>query len=109
MNTSQIRELVDQLESMSKRYSVGYKNDEAIRAMTPVLRALDSECGSNAYLGEKVVSARHNFDTMFSPRKHLKYGGADEVAYRFRSDLGSIVKWLDNFTRENNITTEREP
>ena len=109
MSPSRIRDLVDQLTSLSNSYSAGFKNDVAIREMTPILRALDSECGANAYLGEKVVSARHNFETMFSPRKHLKYGGADEVAYRFRSDLGLIVQWLDNFGPEDSVPTERGP
>ena len=109
MRQNRIRDLVNQLDLMSKKHPVGYKNDDAIREMTPVFYSLAYECGSNAYLREKLASARHDFDVMFSARKHLKYGSSEEVANRFRSHLGLIVKWIESFIPEDDITPESEP
>lgn len=109
MNQTRIRELVDQLDRMSQDFSVGYKNQEAINQMTPLLSELDYHCAGHAYLSEKLCGARHNFGLMFSPRKHRAYGGAEEVSHRFRSDLHLVIKWIDNHMHKHDDTPEGEP
>ncbi len=109
MNYVTIRDLVEKLQSLHKRYHVGLKNEAAIDTMEPVLRELERECLSSGCLGQKLASARHNFETMYSARKHLKYGGAEEVSCRFGSDLFDIIKFLDGKTRKNQSGTEGNP
>ncbi len=86
MNERKVCELVEKLTHMSESFTIGWKNEEAIAEMDLLIRQLELECSCNGYLGEKLGSARHNFDMMFSPRAS-PLRRRETIANRFRSDL----------------------
>ncbi len=56
--------------------------------------AVEPYASEAAYLNERVAALRGWLDVLFSERKHLKYGGSDQVKVFVLSELGKIDKWL---------------
>jgi hypothetical protein len=84
-------ETLKQLEAALDEYQAGDSNPEAVRAFEGLLKDLrDSAHAPSNLVAEKIGSIRQYIEALYSPRKHGRHGGVDQVKLFIRHDLASL-------------------
>jgi hypothetical protein len=91
MNNKPAHKVLERLEAALDEYEPGYANPEAIRDFGRLLKELtDSTDAPTNLLTEKIGSIRELIGVLYSPRKHQRRGGVEQVMSFIRQDLSSI-------------------
>jgi hypothetical protein len=70
-------------------WATGWANQTALQDLRRHIAAIRQETGDH-YIREKVASLSTWLDILFSPRKHIKYGGEQQVKEYARTDCYKI-------------------
>jgi hypothetical protein len=82
---------VDQLEAALDEHEPGHANLEAIRAFDRLLKQIEMSANAPENLvAEKIGSIRELVNVLYSPRKHQRRGGIEQVKSFIRQDLSSL-------------------
>lgn len=77
--------------------TLGWSNTvalEEIQTEIARIRAVIPQISASEYLVERLAALDSWLDILFSERKHLKHGGADQVKVVVLSELGKIDRFL---------------
>jgi hypothetical protein len=95
MSNDSTLETLKQLETALDEYSSGDSNPEAVGAWETLLKRLeDSAEAPENLVAEKIGRLRQYVDDLYSPRKHRKHGGIDQVKLFIRHELASLRNML---------------
>lgn len=84
-------DLIHQLEAVLDEHEPGQANPEAVRAFDRLLKEIDRSADAPKNLiAEKIGSIRELVDVLYSPRKHQRRGGVEQVESFIRQDLSIL-------------------
>lgn len=95
-------EAVETIEQCLPDYTAGLKNSDALSAIAKAAYVIEQEAGNCADVRVLLTSLRGAIDTLYSPRKHKRYGGVDIVKSQVLADCSRLRR---QFNRLKNSGT----
>ena len=89
----------DAIRKGMDEWATGWANQTALQELRRHIAAIRDATG-DTYIREKVASLSAWLDILFSPRKHLKYGGEQQVKQHARTDCYKIHTYATSRLRE---------
>ena len=84
-------DLIGELEAALDEYEPGQSNPDAVRTFHSLLKDIEGSADAPKNLvAEKTGSIRELVDVLYSPRKHQRRGGVEQVKSFIRQDLSSL-------------------
>lgn len=83
-------EAVETIEECLREYTAGWKNSDALSTIAKATHVIEQEAGDSADVRVLLTNLRGAIDTLYSPRKHERYGGADTVTSHILADCSRL-------------------
>jgi hypothetical protein len=84
-------DLIRELETALDEYEPGQSNPEAVRTFDRLLKEIERSADAPSNLvAEKAGSIREYAGILYSPRKHQRHGGVEQVKSFIRQDMSSL-------------------
>ncbi len=99
--------LVQNIENAMNEYTAGWRNTDALRIISTTIQEIWYQSGrmegyrlvetgqgwlpfDHGYVRERLTSLKGEVDVLYSPRKHARAGGADEVKRQAMGDCSRL-------------------